>query len=115
MKELEWSQAFPHYNTMRAICYHGNQSSYSIWPKTQSPIPMMLQLKFDSDQSAVLRDIHVWKCGQTDGRTLARVPTYKLTLSLRLWWAKNAINSNHMVYFVADIEDLTWVLLLLQI
>ena len=27
MKELEWSQDFPHYNPMRAICCHGNQSS----------------------------------------------------------------------------------------
>ena len=26
-----------------------------------------------------------------DGRTPARVPYYKLTLSLRLWWAKNAL------------------------
>ena len=30
MKELEWSQVFPHYNPMGAICYHGNQSSDSI-------------------------------------------------------------------------------------
>ena len=34
MKELEWSQAFPHYNPMGAICCHGNQSSKLIWPKT---------------------------------------------------------------------------------
>ena len=27
MKELEWSQDFPHYNPMGAICCHGNQSS----------------------------------------------------------------------------------------
>ena len=27
MKELEWSQGFPHYNPMGAICCHGNQSS----------------------------------------------------------------------------------------
>ena len=27
MKELEWSQDFPHYNIMGAICCHGNQSS----------------------------------------------------------------------------------------
>ena len=24
MKELEWSQGFPHYNTMGAICCHGS-------------------------------------------------------------------------------------------
>ena len=27
MKELEWSQDFPHYKSMGAICCHGNQSS----------------------------------------------------------------------------------------
>ena len=27
MKKLEWSQDFPHYNPMGAICCHGNQSS----------------------------------------------------------------------------------------
>ena len=27
IKELEWSQDFPHYNPMRTICCHGNQSS----------------------------------------------------------------------------------------
>ena len=27
MKELEWSQGFPYYNPMGAICCHGNQSS----------------------------------------------------------------------------------------
>ena len=26
-KKLEWSQGFPHYNPMGAICCHGNQSS----------------------------------------------------------------------------------------
>ena len=40
MKELEWSQDFPHYNPMVAICCHGNHSSDPILPKTycsQSP------------------------------------------------------------------------------
>ena len=27
MKELEWSQDFPNYNSMGAICCHGNQRS----------------------------------------------------------------------------------------
>ena len=30
MKELEWSQGFPHYNPMAVICCHGNQSSNPI-------------------------------------------------------------------------------------
>ena len=50
MKALEWSQAFSHYNSMEAICCHGNQSSNPIWPKTYcsfSPTPVMLQIKFD--------------------------------------------------------------------
>ena len=34
MKELEWSQDFPHYNPMGAICCHENQSSDPILPKT---------------------------------------------------------------------------------
>ena len=34
MKELEWSQHFPHYNPMGAIRCHGHQSSDPIWPKT---------------------------------------------------------------------------------
>ena len=34
MQELEWSQDFPHYNPMGAICCHGNQSSDPILPKT---------------------------------------------------------------------------------
>ena len=62
MKELEWSQGFPHYNPMGAIHCHGNQSSNLIWSKTlcsQSPTPMMLLMKFDYDQPADLRDIHV--------------------------------------------------------
>ena len=62
MKEFEWSQGFPHYNPMGAICCHGNQSSDPIWPETywsQSPTPMMLLMNFDYDQPADLRDIHV--------------------------------------------------------
>ena len=73
MKELEWSQYFPHYNSMGAICCHGNQSSGKIWPKTlwsQSPTPKMLQMKFDDRQPAVLRGIcPIWKCGPTEGQT----------------------------------------------
>ena len=34
MKLLEWPQHFPNYNSMGAICCHGNQSSNPTWPKT---------------------------------------------------------------------------------
>ena len=60
MKELEWSQDFPHYNPMGAICCHGKQSSNPIWPKTycsQSTTPIMLLMKFDYDWPAGFRDI----------------------------------------------------------
>ena len=62
LKALEWSQDFPHYNPMGAICCHGNQSSDPIWPKTYcslSPISMMLQLKFDFDRLAGCGNIYI--------------------------------------------------------
>ena len=34
MKALEWTQHFPHYNPIGAICCHGNQSSDPTWSKT---------------------------------------------------------------------------------
>ena len=85
MKELEWSQDFPHYNPMGAICCHGNQSSDPILPKTlcsQSPTPMMLLMKFDLIGQLVSE---IFMFESVDGQTPARVPYYKLTLSLRLW------------------------------
>ena len=72
MKVLECSQDFPHYKPMGAIRCHGKQSSNPIWPKTYcsfSPTQVMLQIKFDRNWPTGLRDIHVWKCLQTDGRT----------------------------------------------
>ena len=76
MKELEWSQGFPHYNPMGAICCHGNQSSDPIRHKTlcnQSPTPMMLQMKFDND--GPVSEIFMFESGDArtgtrkDGRT----------------------------------------------
>ena len=61
-EKLEWSQDFPHYNPMGAICCYGNQSSDPNWPKTkcnQSPIPIMPQMKLDYDLPVGRRDIHV--------------------------------------------------------
>ena len=59
----------------------------------------MLQMKFDNDLPAGLRVIHFWKIGRTDAKTPARALYYKLTLSLRLYWAKNAALTLH-IYFV---------------
>ena len=101
MKELEWSQDFPHYNPMEAICCHGNQSSDSILPKTlcsQSPTQMMLLMKFDYDWFQRYSCLNVWTHGRTHARTPARVPYYKLTLSLWLWWANNY--NNYYVFIV---------------
>ena len=39
MKELEWSQDFPHYNPMGAICCHGNQSLIRSKPKPNAVKP----------------------------------------------------------------------------
>ena len=49
----------------------------------------MLQMKFDYNRPAGLRNIREWKCVRTDTQTPAPVPSYKLPRSLRLWWAKN--------------------------
>ena len=76
MKELEWSQGFPHYNPMGAICCHGNQSSDPIRPGTlcsQSPTPMMLQMKLMTIGQLV-SEIFMFESvdGRTDGRTHGR-------------------------------------------
>ena len=41
LKQLEWSQDFPHYNPMGAICFHGNQSPIQsdTKPNTNNPPP----------------------------------------------------------------------------
>ena len=59
IEELECSQDFPYYNPKGVICCHGNQSSDPVWPKTLcslNPTPMMLQMKFDFNWLAGLRD-----------------------------------------------------------
>ena len=62
MKLLEWPQHLPHYNSMGAICCHGNQSSDPICLKTygrRSPTPMLLHVKSNCNRPASLRDIQV--------------------------------------------------------
>ena len=39
MKLLKCAQCFPYYNPMGAICYHENQSSDPIWPKSIAAFP----------------------------------------------------------------------------
>ena len=85
MIELECSQYFYHYDAMGAICCHGNQSSNLIWPTILcklSPAQKMFQIQLDA--------IFMFERGeQTRRQTLAWVPSYKLTRSLWLRWAKN--------------------------
>ena len=48
--EKRWINRFPHYKSMGAFCFHGNQSFDPICPKTLcnlSPTLMMLHIKFD--------------------------------------------------------------------
>ena len=62
MKALEWSQDFPHNNRMETICLPWKPEFWSdlVQNLLQSiPTPMMLQIKFDLDRTAGLRDTHV--------------------------------------------------------
>ena len=85
MKKLEWSQDFPHYNPMGAICCHGE-----FWSDLTQNLMQSIPHPNDAPD-----EIWLWlansfqRYSRTDGQTPARVPYYKLTLSLRLWWAKN--------------------------
>ena len=72
MKELEWSQGFPIITLWELSVAMETRVLIRSGPKPNGvnpPTPMMLLMKFDYDQPADLRDIHIWKCGQTDGRT----------------------------------------------
>ena len=62
MKALEWTQHFPHYNPMGAICCHGNQSSDPTWLQLAHWLWRYSSLKMFTD-------------AQTDARTHARTPT----------------------------------------
>ena len=91
MKGLKWSQDFPHY-----LLPWKPEFGSDFPPKTNAvnPLPfLMLQMKFDYDRPTGLWDVHVWKCGRTDGQTPARVQYYKLSLNLWLLWAKNIVLS----------------------
>ena len=55
MKELECSQAFPYENYMLSW----KQEFLSNLAQTYAPTPIMLQMKFDYDPLAGLRDIYV--------------------------------------------------------
>ena len=60
--EKRWRHHFPHYKSMEAFCYHGNQSFDPICRKTLcnlSPTPVMLHIKFDPDWPTGFRDIQI--------------------------------------------------------
>ena len=63
---------FSHNKSMGVICCHGNQSSYPTCPKTLCnlfPASVMLLIKSDRNWPRGRRDIHLLKCGRTDGCT----------------------------------------------
>ena len=99
--DKKWQHRFPHYNPMGAICCHGNQSPDPIWSKTLcsiSPAPMMLQIKFDCDRPAGLRDIHAWKFERTHGHQLDSHPiNNKLTLCA---FGSGELKTKQVGYFV---------------
>ena len=59
--EKRWRH-FPHYKSMGAFCWHGNQNFDPICPKTLSSLsltPMMLHIKYDQNWPTGFRDIQV--------------------------------------------------------
>ena len=92
--EKTWWRRFSNYNSMGAICCHGNQNSDPFWSKTYwslSPTPLILQIKFHSNQPTGCRDIHVWKCERMDARTHRhRLDQSTISSPMSLWlrWAK---------------------------
>ena len=101
MKELEWSQDFPHYNPRGAICCHGNHEflsdlaqnlMQSIPHPNDAPDEIWLRSSSWSQTYSCLKVwTHGWTQAWTHGGMPAGVPYYKLPLSLRLWWTKNRI------------------------
>ena len=91
MKELEWSQGFTIKTQWELsvametrVLIRSSQKPYAV-----NPLPQWCsRWNLITICQLVLRDIDVWKCGLTERRTPARVPYYKLPLSLRLWWAQ---------------------------
>ena len=59
---------------------------------------MMLQMKFDNDRPAELRDIDVWMCGRMDAQTHGQIdagssPNYKLPWALGSGELKNGLKT----------------------
>ena len=92
MKALEGSHGFPHFNPWELSVATETIVLIRSGPKPNAanppphPIPMILQMIFDYNWPAGLRDIYVWKCKRTDeskdGQMPARVPSYKLIPTL---------------------------------
>ena len=99
MKELEWSQGFPIitlWEVSVAMETRVDQFQSDLAQNLMQPIPhpndapdeIRLRSAGWSQRYSCLK---VWTDALTDGRTPARVPYYKLTLSLRLCLAKNRL------------------------
>ena len=80
--EKRWQQHFPHYKSMGAFCYHGNQGFDPICPKTLcslSPTPMMRHIKFDQDWLTGFRDV----CSKVCNFRLSRASNSKMSGLIR--------------------------------
>ena len=72
MNELEWSQDFPQYNPMGAICCHGNQSSdpISLKPNAVNPQPQQCSRRNLITIGQLVSEIFMFE--SVDGRTDAQ-------------------------------------------
>ena len=90
MKELEWSQDFPHYNPMGAICCHLIRSGPKPYAANHPHqwCSRWNLITIGQLVSEILMFENVDR--RTHAETLACVPYYKLTLSLKIaeetWW-----------------------------
>ena len=87
MKELEWSQGFPHYSPWELSVAMETRVLIRSGPKPNgvNPPPQWCFWWNLITISQLISEIFMFE--SVDGRTPTRLPSYKLTLSLRLWWA----------------------------
>ena len=67
---------------------HIGRVPWNIWTNFRFPIPWRLHMTFCFNRPSGFRKEDVWKCWHTYVRTTEAYLYYKLTMSLRLRWAK---------------------------
>ena len=85
IKELKWSQGFPHYNPIGVLIRSDPK------PKAVNSPPQWCSRWNLITIGRLISEICIIESvdARRDAQTPARVPSYKLIPSLRLWWAKN--------------------------